>query len=149
MFVWDAYIGMRVCLCTCVISSTTFSHTFHLMVTSWVSRNRCAERVWGEIFVRNQPLWRKGRRSKTRQGRTELPVRTSEASANQQRAVERVQPTQVTAKGGSGQAFIHPPCSVTGFGLSWDGHNIKRGGPVAEADCEEADSQHQSAKQGT
>ena len=49
----------------------TVSHIFHLMVTGWVSRSRCSERIWGaKCFSGINPC--KGQGKKADLGREEL-----------------------------------------------------------------------------
>lgn len=49
----------------------TVSHIFHLMVTGWVSRSRCSERIWGaRCFSGINPCEGKGKKADL--GREEL-----------------------------------------------------------------------------
>ena len=87
----------------------TVSHIFHLMVTGWVSRSRCAERIWGaRCFSGINPC--EGQGKKADLGREEL---NREEGLAKPQSGSRESGTQVITKSWGSGAFVHSTCLLT------------------------------------
>lgn len=140
-------------VCTCVsaqwtngpqnCTSTTVSHIFHLMVTSWVSRSKCSERIWGTRCL-STPV--KGRERRQNWAGKSPTVRKAQQSLSQEaESLEHIWVIQVTTKGWAAGPFSTHLARLSVWGCPTKG-SLKRGSSAAKADLEGAQSLRRASR---